>query len=63
MEFANISLAEALPMATRVPAAAMRLENHTGSIAPDFDADIVVLDESFHVRMTMVEGKVVYRNL
>ncbi|MBE3142844.1 MAG: N-acetylglucosamine-6-phosphate deacetylase [Planctomycetes bacterium] len=63
MEFANINLAEALPMATRVPAAAIRLESHKGSIAPDFDADIVVLDESYHVRMTMVGGRVVYRNL
>jgi len=63
MEFASISLAQALPMATRVPAAAIRLEDHKGSIAPDFDADIVVLDESYHVRMTMVAGRVVYRNL
>ena len=63
MEFANISLPEALPMATRVPATAIGLENHKGLIAPDFDADIVVLDETYHVRMTMVGGRVVYRNL
>jgi N-acetylglucosamine-6-phosphate deacetylase len=63
MEFANISLPEALPMVTRVPAAAIGIENHKGSIAPDFDADIVVLDESYHVRMTMAEGRVVYCNL
>ena len=50
-------------MATRVPATAMNVENHKGSIAPGFDADIVVLDESYQVRMTMVGGKVVYRNL
>jgi N-acetylglucosamine-6-phosphate deacetylase len=63
MEFANLNLTEALPMATRVPAAALRLENHKGSIASGFDADIVVLDESYHVRLTMVGGRVVYRNL
>ena len=63
IKFAGISLAGALPMVTRVPAAAMRLENHKGSIAPGFDADIVVLDETNHVRMTMVGGRVVYRDL
>ncbi|MGD0878229.1 MAG: N-acetylglucosamine-6-phosphate deacetylase [Anaerolineales bacterium] len=63
MEFVEISLPEALPMATRVPATAMNLESHKGTIAPGFDADIVVLDESYHVRMTMVGGRVVYRNL
>ncbi len=63
MEFADISLSEALPMATQVPAAAMRLENYKGSIAPGFDADIVVLDESYQVRMTMVAGTIVYSQL
>jgi N-acetylglucosamine-6-phosphate deacetylase len=63
MKFADISLSEALPMATRVPAAAMKLENHKGSIASGFDADIVVLDETNHVRLTMVGGRVVHRNL
>jgi N-acetylglucosamine-6-phosphate deacetylase len=63
MEFVEISLPEALPMATRVPATAMKLESHKGSIAPGFDADIVVLDESYQVRMTMVGGRVIYRDL
>jgi len=62
MEFANISLPEALPMATRVPAASIGLENHKGSIAPGFDADIVVLDQSYSVRMTIIGGNVMYRN-
>jgi N-acetylglucosamine-6-phosphate deacetylase len=63
MEFVEISLPEALPMATRIPATAMNLESHKGSIAPGFDADIVVLDESYQVRMTMVGGRIMYRDL
>jgi N-acetylglucosamine-6-phosphate deacetylase len=63
MEFADLSLAEALPMLTRVPAASIGVENHKGSIAPGFDADIVVLDRSYQIRMTIVGGKVVYRDL
>jgi N-acetylglucosamine-6-phosphate deacetylase len=41
----------------------MHLESHKGSIAPGFDADIVVLDESYQVRMTMVGGRIMYRDL
>ena len=50
-------------MATSVPATAIGLKRHKGRIAPDFDADIVILDETYHVCMTMVGGQVVYRNL
>ena len=63
MEFADLSLAQALPMVTRVPAASIGIESIKGSIAPGFDADIVVLDQSYQVRMTIVAGKVVYRDL
>lgn len=63
MEFANLSLIEALPMLTRVPAHAIGAEDRKGFIRPDFDADIVVLDQSYRVRMTIVGGKVVYRDL
>lgn len=63
MEFANLSLAQALPMLTRVPAASIGVENQKGSLAPGFDADIVVLDRSYQVRMTIVGGKVVYQDL
>lgn len=63
MDYADISLREALPMATRVPAAAIGLKSRKGRIAPNFDADIVVLDETYRVRMTMVGGQIVYRDL
>ncbi len=63
MEFADLSLSQALPMLTRVPATSIGLHHQKGVIAPDFDADIVALDESYQVRLTMVAGKVVYQNL
>jgi len=63
MDFADLSLADALPMLTRVPAVSIGIDDHKGFIAPGFDADIVVLDQSYQVRMTMVAGKVVYKNL
>ncbi len=61
MVFAGLSLAEALPMATRVPAAALGLAGRKGVIAPGADADLVVLDSEYRVRLTLVAGRVVYR--
>ena len=63
MKYAGLSLQQALPMATRVPAEALGLNQQKGQIAPGFDADIVVLDESCQVRLTMVAGQVVFRTL
>ena len=63
MEFAGLNLAEALPMLTRVPAASIGMGNSKGSLAPGFDADIVVLDQAYEVRMTIVGGKAVYQDL
>lgn len=63
MEFAGLSLVEAVPMLTRVPAASIGVENHKGSLVPGFDADMAILDQAYQVRMTIVGGKVVYSNL
>jgi N-acetylglucosamine-6-phosphate deacetylase len=63
MSYADLSLPQALPMATRVPAEALGLKNRKGQIAPDFDADIVIMDETCSVRLTMVGGQVVFSNL
>jgi N-acetylglucosamine-6-phosphate deacetylase len=56
----GLGLAEALPMITSTPAAAMGIADRKGRLAPGTDADIVVLDESLSVRKTLVSGRVVY---
>lgn len=63
MQFTGLSLEDVLPMATRVPAQSIGYATTKGSIAPGFDADLVILDESFQVRLTMVRGQVVYSKL
>jgi N-acetylglucosamine-6-phosphate deacetylase len=63
MEFTGLTLVETLPMLTRVPATSIGLDHQKGQIAAGFDADIVVLDPSYQVRMTMVAGAVVYQDL
>jgi N-acetylglucosamine-6-phosphate deacetylase len=63
MQFTGLSLSEALPMATSTPAAAMNCNDRKGVIAPGADADLVLLDAGFQVRMTMVGGRVVFNTL
>jgi N-acetylglucosamine-6-phosphate deacetylase len=60
MSYADLSLAQALPMATQTPAAALGLSRRKGFIRPGFDADIAILDQANHVQLTIVEGRVVY---
>ena len=63
MSFTGLSLQEVLPMATSVPAKAIGVNDCKGTIATNFDADLVVMDESNIVQMVMVNGMVVYNNL
>jgi len=61
MQFAHLSLAEALPMATSVPAEAMGWSGRKGAIRVGADADLVFLDENLNVCLTMVGGRVVFQ--
>ncbi len=61
MHFANLSLAQALPMATSVPAEAMGWSGRKGSLRPGADADLALLDKNFNVCLTMVAGRIVYQ--
>ena len=55
-----VTLPEAVRMVGHNPARVLGLERK-GSLRPGADADLVVLDESLHVVMTLVGGRVVYR--
>jgi N-acetylglucosamine-6-phosphate deacetylase len=61
MQFAGLTLPEAIPMATSVPAAAMNLAGRKGVLQPGADADVVLLDDDIQVKLTMVCGRVVYK--
>ena len=60
MRHAGLSLAQALPMASAVPAAALGLAGRKGTLQPGADADLILLDDEAQVRLTMVAGRVVY---
>ncbi|MGC9349031.1 MAG: N-acetylglucosamine-6-phosphate deacetylase [Anaerolineae bacterium] len=59
VELVGLPLNEALVPATRVPADV--LDAKKGQLTPGYDADIVILDETQHALLTIVEGDVVYR--
>lgn len=60
-EVCNISLAEAIDMATINPAKNLKIDDKKGSIALGKDADFVIIDKDINVYATFVGGKEVYR--
>jgi len=53
-------LADAVRMASTVPARVMGVDGRKGRIAPGYDADLVALDEELRVAMTWVGGRMLY---
>lgn len=60
MDYAGVTLPEAIAMATRVPARAMHLYPRKGSLVIGADADIILLDEYVEVALTLVGGNIIY---
>jgi N-acetylglucosamine-6-phosphate deacetylase len=52
--------AEVVKLVTVNPARILGLENRKGTIAPGFDADLVLWDADFNIMMTFVAGKKVF---
>jgi N-acetylglucosamine-6-phosphate deacetylase len=59
----GVSLAEAVKMASLVPARAMGFADRLGSISPGKDANLTAIDENANVRLTFVQGRLVYSSL
>jgi N-acetylglucosamine-6-phosphate deacetylase len=56
VELLGVPIAEALAMASAVPAAFLGLEQEIGSIAPGLRANLVRLDADLRVRSTWIDG-------
>lgn len=57
---AGIPLHRAVQMITATPAVILGLESSKGSIAPGYDADLVIFDEDIRVHATIINGEIVY---
>jgi len=63
IQMADIPLIDAVRMITATPARIMGVDKNKGSIVAGKDADVVIFDDSIHVKMTIVQGRIVYQNL
>lgn len=59
---AEISLEEAIKMASFVPAKLLGLEKEIGSIKKGKKANLAVVDEKMNVFSTIIDGNIVYKN-
>ncbi len=60
MQFCDLSLEDALPMVTRVPARSIGMYPQKGSLDIGTDADVVIWDEDIGVQATLIAGKTVF---
>lgn len=60
VQLANIPLTDAVKMMSLTPAKIMRFDSKKGSLQEGKDADIVIFDNHIDVKMTIINGEVVY---
>lgn len=60
IEQAGVPLAEAVRMMTLTPARILGVDESKGALAEGRDADLVIFDQSIHVKTTISEGHVIY---
>jgi N-acetylglucosamine-6-phosphate deacetylase len=60
VEKVGVKIPDAIQMATDTPAKALGLQDK-GRLETGYDADIVVMDQSFHILETIVKGKTMYK--
>lgn len=63
VEQCHIPLADAVYMATQTPLDTLK-SNHLkrGRIKEDYEADIIILDSDLNVKITIIDGKIVYKS-
>jgi N-acetylglucosamine-6-phosphate deacetylase len=60
VRWTDATMIESLRMASEVPARLVGME-HIGRIAVGADADLALLDDDLHVRMTIIKGEITYQ--
>lgn len=61
-EIIGVSLSEAVKMASRNPARVLGIEKSYGSLEVGKVADLVIFDDTWRVRRTLIEGRTVWKN-
>ena len=60
---AGISLFETIQMITSTPARIMGINNVKGSIEKGKDADLIIFNDDINIKMTIVNGRIIYNML
>ncbi|MEN8230836.1 MAG: N-acetylglucosamine-6-phosphate deacetylase [Bacteroidota bacterium] len=60
VEQMDLSLKDALQMATLTPARIIGVDDQKGSLEKGKDADILILDQDFNIHKTIIQGKIEY---
>jgi N-acetylglucosamine-6-phosphate deacetylase len=63
LNLAGTSLLETIQMITSTPARIMRIDNTKGSIKKGKDADLVIFNDDINIKMTIVNGRIIYNVL
>lgn len=60
-EKVGVKLEDAVYIASYSPAKLLGVENKKGSLEVGKDADIIIFDKDLNIKMTIVEGKIIYK--
>lgn len=60
VQMADIPLIDAVKMITKTPATIMGVEKTKGTLTEGKDADVLIFDENINIKITMVNGNIVY---
>ncbi|MCK8824079.1 N-acetylglucosamine-6-phosphate deacetylase [Fuchsiella alkaliacetigena] len=59
----KLNLVEAVKLVTLNPARSLGIASQKGSLSKGKDADLVIFDQDFDIKLTLLEGRVVYNSL
>ena len=63
IQVAEVPLVDAIKMMTETPAKIIGIDRDKGKISIGMDADLVLFDKNINIKMTIVNGSVVYNDL
>ncbi len=59
---AGVPLCDAVKMMTATPAEIIGKSASKGTVAKGFDADLVLFDHAINIKLTMIDGRVIYKS-